>query len=614
MEILSHLKSDIVNVVKELYQYNLEKSQMILNPTKKEFEGDFTFVVFPLVKALSKNPVEIANTIGERLVENSSLVTDFNVIKGFLNIHLSESSWGKMLLEAMENNFKKPEKIGKKILVEFSSPNTNKPLHLGHLRNIFLGWSVAQLAEENGYDVVKTQIINDRGVAICKGMMAWKKTANGATPDINDIKADHFVGKYYVEFDKIFQNEYAQWQETEEAQKMYLAQPDKDIDKALFFKKFKNNYFNEISPLGKETKQMLLDWENGDEDTVSLWKMMNNWVYKGWDVTYDNLNVSFDDLYYESDTYLLGKSTVEKGLTEKVFYNKNDGSVWADLEPDGMDHKILLRSDGTSVYMTQDIGTAQKRNEDHGLDSMVYVVGDEQDYHFKALFAILNKLGEPYADQLHHLSYGMVDLPSGTMKTREGTVVDADELVDEVIKEARKSAEERGGLEGLSEEEKELIYEKIGLAALKYFIIKINPRKRMTFDPKESVDMQGTTGPYIQNAYVRVRSILRKAGEGFNGSFEGYSGLVNEFEKDLIQQMISYRELIHEAMAKYDPSLVANYAYALAKSYHRFYHECRILNAEKEETKQFRLVLSSTVADTLRKVMRLIGIDMPEYM
>jgi len=615
MNAIDKIRNEIKEVVSVLFQYELNDDHVILTQTKKEFEGDYTFVVFPLVKALSKSPQDIAETIGNYLVAQSENVTDFNVIKGFLNLNLENGIWNDLLKNALAADNGAGIGNGKKVLVEFASPNTNKPLHLGHIRNILLGWSMSQIAEANGFEVIKTQIVNDRGIAICKSMLAWKKLGEGTTPQTKGIKGDHFVGHFYVEFEKFFQNEYKDWQKSAEAKDVYTSESQAEEIEADFFKRYKNTYFNTFSDIGKETKTMLIDWENGDETTIALWKKMNGWVYEGFEETYTALGVSFDDIYYESDTYLLGKKAIEKGLDSNAFYAKEDGSVWVNLEPNGMDHKILLRSDGTSVYMTQDIGTAIKRNEDHHVDSMVYTVADEQDYHFKALFAILKNLGEPYADQLHHLSYGMVDLPSGKMKSREGTVVDADDLIAEVIEEARKSAEERGGLEGLSEIERNEVYKRIGIAALKYFIIKVNPRKRMTFDPKESVDMQGTTGPYIQNAYVRIKSILRKAGDDFKlDAFEQYDGQINEMEKDLLQQLHAYNELIVEAYLKYDPALIANYCYSLAKSYHRYYHEHTILKAESEALKKFRLNLSYAVANRLKKSMLLIGIEMPEHM
>ena len=614
MEVIKQLKASISECIEKVYGVSHDPDQLTLTQTKKEFDGSYTLVVFPLTKALKKAPPVIADEIGKALVESSELIDSYNVIQGFLNMVCSTKFWNAMMEELSQPL--KPLNIGngKKFMVEFSSPNTNKPLHLGHIRNILLGWSISQIGAEAGYDVIKVQIVNDRGIAICKSMLAWEMTGNGSTPESTNTKGDHFVGKFYVEFERLFQEEYKTWQGSEEAKEIFNNNKKGEEELDGFFKRYKNQYFNDFSSIGKKAKEMLLKWEAGDEDTVALWKKMNGWVYEGFDVTYKQLGVDFDQLYYESDTYLLGKSVVDQGLAEGLFYKKDDGSVWVDLEDVGMDHKLLLRSDGTSVYITQDIGTAKQRYKDHGMDSMTYVVADEQEYHFKALFATLNKLGESYADQLHHLSYGMVDLPSGKMKSREGTVVDADDLMDEVINEARQSAEERGGLEGLSEEERNDIYRKIGLSALKYFIIKVNPRKRMTFNPKESVDMQGTTGPYIQNAFVRIQSIFRKLdGSKPTGGYS-YPGSIEEVESELMIQLAGYKEVIAEAMEKYDPSLIANYAYALAKSYHRFYHECRILSVEDQALKAFRLGLSDAAARTIQKSMMLLGIEMPDYM
>jgi len=487
---LTNLQQEIKSGIKTVFDYDITDSQLIVSPTKKEFDGEYTFVVFPLVKVLKSNPIEIGNKLGEYLKENASTITDFNVVKGFLNLSLSDDYWLGVLNEVAKENHGQLATNGQKFMIEYASPNTNKPLHLGHIRNILLGWSMGQIAAANGYELIKTQIVNDRGIAVCKSMIAWQKFGEGKTPESTGTKGDHFVGKYYVRFEKEFQKEYKAWQETSEGEKVFTELGKDGVSKEVFFKGYKNKYFNEYSSIGKETKDMLLQWEAGDEAVVSLWKRMNGWVYEGFDETYKALGVDFDYSSYESETYLLGKEFVQQGLNDGTFYQKEDGSIWANLEDAKMDHKIVLRSDGTSVYVTQDLGTAHMRYEKHQMDHLVYVVADEQDYHFKVLFEILKRLGEPYADNLHHLSYGMVDLPSGKMKSREGTVVDADDLVKEVISEASQSASERGGLEGLSKAEQDDIFRKVGLAALKYFIIKVNPKKRMTFDPKESVDMQ----------------------------------------------------------------------------------------------------------------------------
>jgi len=615
MATLSYITSDIQAAVREKYGHELDVNDIILSPTKKEFEGDYTFVVFPLVKVLKFSPAQIAEELGQCIKANSRFVEDYNVVKGFLNLQLNQAFWQQCFEELSDEKFGQAGRNGKKMMVEFSSPNTNKPLHLGHIRNIFLGWSVAQIAETRGYEVVKTQVINDRGIAVCKSMMAWKLFSGGATPESQGMKGDHFVGDYYVKFDKALQKEYAEWQDSGEADAQYDARHKDEESREAFFKRFKNDYFNLYSPIGRETKEMLLKWEEGDEETVALWKKMNNWVYSGFDKTYEALGVHFDSINYESETYLLGKESVNKGLSDGIFYRQEDGSVWVDLEDVGMDKKILLRSDGTSVYMTQDIGTAQMRYEEHAMDSMVYVVGNEQDYHFKVLFEILKRLGEPYADRLYHLSYGMVDLPSGKMKSREGTVVDADDLIKEVIDEARIASKERGAVSHLEAYKQEDIFRKIGLAALKYFIIKVNARKRMVFDPKESVDMQGTTGPYIQNAFVRIQSVLRKASQAEAVDMEGSNIYIyNEAEKELISQMIGFPEVLDEALRQYDPSHIANYAYGLAKSFHRFYHDHVIYDPENPDQSASRLELVKRISLIIEKAMSTLGIEMPDYM
>ena len=615
MATLSYITSDIQAAVREKYGHELDVNDIILSPTKKEFEGDYTFVVFPLVKVLKFSPAQIAEELGQCIKANSRFVEDYNVVKGFLNLQLNQAFWQQCFEELSDEKFGQAGRNGKKMMVEFSSPNTNKPLHLGHIRNILLGWSVAQIAETRGYEVVKTQVINDRGIAVCKSMMAWKLFSGGATPESQGMKGDHFVGDYYVKFDKALQKEYAEWLDSGEADAQFDARHKDEESREAFFKRFKNDYFNLYSPIGRETKEMLLKWEEGDEETVALWKKMNNWVYSGFDKTYEALGVHFDSINYESETYLLGKESVNKGLSDGIFYRQEDGSVWVDLEDVGMDKKILLRSDGTSVYMTQDIGTAQMRYEEHAMDSMVYVVGNEQDYHFKVLFEILKRLGEPYADRLYHLSYGMVDLPSGKMKSREGTVVDADDLIKEVIDEARIASKERGAVSHLEAYKQEDIFRKIGLAALKYFIIKVNARKRMVFNPKESVDMQGTTGPYIQNAFVRIQSVLRKASQAEAVDMEGSNIYIyNEAEKELISQMIGFPEVLDEALRQYDPSHIANYAYGLAKSFHRFYHYHVIYDPENPDQSASRLELVKRISLIIEKAMSTLGIEMPDYM
>ncbi len=614
LKLKQDLKKSVHNAFPTARGIEMEDSAIIINPTKKEFDGDYTFVVFPLVKALRNSPQNIADAIGKEIVSFSEYVVDYNVVQGFLNLSLSSKYWQELLQEVADEQFGVKPSVGQKMMVEFSSPNTNKPLHLGHIRNILLGWSMSQIAEANGFDVIKSQIINDRGIAVCKSMMSWQMFANGATPQSENIKGDHFVGGYYVKFEQAFQEEYRAWQ-VGDGQAVLNEHKKENEDADAFFKRYKNTYFNEYSVIGVKTKEMLLKWEASDPEVKALWEKMNGWVYEGFEETYKALGVTFDSINYESETYLLGKETVEKGIESGIFYKKDDGSVWIDLEDAGMDHKIVLRSDGTSVYMTQDLGTAQMRYAEHGIDSMVYTVADEQDYHFKVLFEILKRLGEPYADKLFHLSYGMVDLTTGKMKSREGTVVDADDLVADVAQAAKDSSTERGGLEGMSEEEKDAIYHKIGLAALKYFIIKINPRKRMTFDPNASVDMQGTTGPYIQNAYVRIQSVLRKVKQaGFEQvPFEGQISY-ETLDRELLVMMASYPIVLEEALEKYDPSVVASFCYNLAKNFHRYYHDNVILDAENAVVSSYRIYLATSIAQILKKGMKLLGIEMPDYM
>jgi arginyl-tRNA synthetase len=615
MKFLDEIRQSFLQAIRSCYEITWKEDQVLMNETRKEFQGDYTIVIFPLVSQLRKSPVEIGNTLGQWLIEHQTYIVGFETVQGFLNLTLSDEFWLQQLTTMVQTDkYGWQPPAGKKVLVEYSSPNTNKPLHLGHVRNILLGWSCANILEANGYEVIRTQVINDRGIAICKSMLAWKKFGQGATPASTGTKGDHFVGDYYVLFEEAFKKEYISFQESDAGKILFRSQAKSDQDEAAFFAAYKNKYFNENSALGSEARKMLLDWEARDAETLSLWQIMNGWVYDGFRETYKKLGVQFDCEYYESDTYLLGKSAVEDGLQKGVFYKEEDGSVWVNLEDAGMDRKIVLRSDGTSVYVTQDIGTAQQRYADFGIDKMVYTVADEQDYHFKVLFEILKRLGEPYADGLHHLSYGMVELPTGRMKSREGTVVDADDLVEEVISEARTLAAERGEITALPQPEQELILRQIGLGALKFFMIKVSPQKKMIFDPRESVDMQGQTGPYIQNAYVRIRSLLRKAGsETAPDKFHEYSGLVEQ-EKALMQHLLAFPLVVREAGQKYDPSGVANFAYALAKDFHRFYHDVRILQAESEAARNFRLALSQQSGLVLQSAFALLGIDMPERM
>lgn len=612
MTLLENIEKGIKAGLSHLYGFEVTQQPILITPTKKEFEGDFTVVVFPFSGALKTKPEELGAALGQYLLDQDNAFADFNVIKGFLNLTLSNEAV-KNLLEShiMAPNFGTFPANGQTVLVESSSPNTNKPLHLGHIRNILLGWSVYKIMQAAGYEVKRVQIINDRGIAICKSMLAWQLFAEGATPASTGIKSDHFVGQYYVRFEREFSEEYQQWIESDAGQQIFQQRKEADESPVAFKSRFKNEYFNQFSSLGAQAKQMLLQWEDGDADTIELWKKMNHWVYEGFDVTYQRLGVAYDKLYYESDTYLLGKKTVEEGLTQDVFYQKEDGSVWVDLTDEGLDQKLLLRSDGTSVYMTQDLGTALLRNEDFAPNKMVYIVADEQNYHFDTLFKILKKLKAPFSEGLYHLNYGMIDLPTGKMKSREGKVVDADELMDEVITAATANSLERGSLDDLSEDAQKEIFTKIGLAALKFFIIKVNPKKRMIFNPEESVDLQGQTGPYVQNAYVRIQSVLKRNKElDYSNNYLD----INEIERGLILSMSQYPGLVQSAAAEMDPSLIANYCYQLAKQYHRFYHDCPILNAESEDAKRFRLQLSSSVAAVLSAGMDLLGIEMPEKM
>lgn len=615
MPILVELTALFVQGMKELYDIEISVDSVQLSTTRREFEGDYTIILFPYLRGAKKKPEALGAEIGDYLRAHHSSVVGHNTIKGFLNVSLSHRYWKDYLLSAVNDEaFGTYPSNGKTVMVEFASPNTNKPLHLGHIRNILLGWSTSQILKAAGYRVLNTQIINDRGIAVCKSMLAWQLYGDGATPESTGVKGDHLVGQYYVAFDKAYKAEYESWQSTDQASGVYEELHREKEQKADFYKRYKNDYFNTYSSLGSQAKEMLLKWEAGDADVVALWKTMNGWVYQGFDKTYEALGVSFDKLYYESDTYLLGKASVDRGLQQGIFYSKEDGSAWIDLTDAGMDEKIVLRSDGTAVYMTQDIGTAQVRNRDYGIDKMVYVVGNEQDYHFKVLFEIMKRLEEPFAAGLYHLSYGMVDLPSGRMKSREGTVVDADDLVREVIDAAAESTKERGEIESLPAAERVELHRVLGLAALKFFILKVQPQKGMTFDPHASVDMQGQTGPYIQNAYVRIQSMMRKAGSvDTRAAAPSYIDL-HELEVHLLRDVAEYPQLVLHAAEGYDPALLANYCYGLAKDFHRYYHDVRILSAETDDAKLLRLQLCQLVAKTLQQGMCLLGIDMPQRM
>jgi len=595
----------IQQAVQQLFDLTIDKVEF--QATRRDFEGDVTMVVFPLVKQLKGpeampngaklNPAEIGNKIGEYLVENVDLVTKFNVVQGFLNIVISDSYYSQFFNAILDNKtfgYQSTNTDAKAVMVEYASPNTNKPLHLGHVRNVLLGYSVAQILKAAGKKVYKTQVINDRGIHICKSMLAWEKFGNNATPESTGLKGDKLVGNYYVEFDKA-----------------YKAEINQLIEKGLTEDEAKKQ-----APLILEAQEMLRKWEAGDEHVVNLWKKMNSWVYEGFEATYKNIGVDFDCNYYESNTYLLGKDVVDEGLAKGIFYKKEDGSVWIDLTADGLDEKLVLRSDGTSVYITQDIGTAIQRVKDFpDVGGMVYTVGNEQDYHFKVLFLILKKLGYDWAEHLFHLSYGMVDLPSGKMKSREGTVVDADDLMSDMTVTAREISEELGKLEGLSEEEKNTLYQTIGLGALKYYILKVDPKKRILFDPKESVDFAGNTGPFIQYTYARIQSILRKADFDYSAVIlSGSEVSLHEKEKGLIKILAQFPEVIQQAAKTYSPALIANYTYDLVKEYNSFYQSVSILGETDENKKVFRVQLSAKVGQTIKNAFALLGIDVPNRM
>ena len=616
MTIIETLQKAVAQSIQDLYGATEEASHLQISPTRAEFTGDFTLVVFPFVKIAKKSPDACAEEVGAYLQAQVPEVEGFNVIKGFLNLELHPSFWQDFLKNMLaDQGFGRQPRRNQKVMVEYSSPNTNKPLHLGHVRNCLLGWSCSQILDAAGYDVVKVQIVNDRGVAICKSMLAWQKFGEGKTPESSGTKGDHLVGQFYVLFEHKTKEEFAVWQSSEEAQALFEAGKKADQSEDDFFKNYKNKWFNDHSQLGAEVREMLLRWEAGDPETITLWKKMNGWVYDGFAVTYDRLGVAFDKLYYESDTYKLGKDIVEDGLQKKVFYKKEDGSVWVDLSDAGYDEKVVLRADGTSVYITQDLGTARMRYQDFGCERMLYVVADEQNYHFAVLFEVLRRLEEPYAQGLHHLVYGLVELPTGRMKTREGTVVDADVLMDEVIEIAREQTSEFGTLDTLPEAEREEILRKIGLGALKFFMIKVNPKKRMIFNPEESVDLQGQTGPYIQYSCVRINSLLQrteKEGLDISPAFS-YSSFESA-ELELLKALHEFPNTVLTAAAEYDPSHVANFCYNLAKSYHRFWHDLPIFNAEDPVARAFRLELSRAVARVLTTGMALLGIEMPERM
>lgn len=586
------LTPSIEKAVQTVFGIAIDKVEF--QATRKEFEGDITMVIFPLLKVIKGSPIEIGTKIGDYLVANVSEVARYNVVSGFLNIVISDAYYLNFFNDIKENSkfgFVTPKANEKAVMVEYSSPNTNKPLHLGHVRNNLLGYSVAEIIKASGKKVYKTQIINDRGIHICKSMLAWQKFGNGATPESTGLKGDKLVGNYYVAFDKAYKEQIAN-----------VMAAGKTEDEA-----------KKQAPIIIEAQEMLLKWEAGDAEVMALWKMMNQWVYDGFEATYKNMGVDFDKYYYESNTYLLGKDVVQIGLEKGIFEKDPDGSVWIDLTEDGLDRKIVLRSDGTAVYMTQDIGTAIQRVKDFpDVGGMVYTVGNEQDYHFKVLFLILKKLGFDWAKNLFHLSYGMVDLPSGKMKSREGTVVDADDLMNEMTETAQKISEELGKLEGYSDAEKAKLYQTIGLGALKYYILKVDPKKRILFNPEESVDFAGNTGPFIQYTYARIQSIIRKA--NFDFSANANINSLHEKEKELLKQIALFPEVIQNAAQNHSPALVANYTYDLVKEYNSFYQAVPILGTNNQEEKTFRVQLSKKVAETISNAFQLLGIDVPERM
>ena len=584
------LESQISEAISNLYNYKAVSIQ--LQKTRSEFEGDFTVVVFPLLKITKQNPEKTAEEIGSYLIQTISFISKYNVVKGFLNLSISANFWIDKFYEIYsEENFgiTKAEKNSPVFLVEFSSPNTNKPIHLGHLRNNFLGFSLAKILSANGKKVKKVQIINDRGIHICKSMVAWLEFGNGETPKSSGIKGDHLVGKYYVKFDEQYRKEVSalikQGSNEEEAKK--------------------------ASDILKKAQQMLVKWEDGDSKIIDLWKTMNGWVYEGFDITYKNIGVDFDKNYYESDTYLLGKEIVDIGIKKNVFYKKEDGSVWIDLSDEGLDEKVILRADGTTVYMTQDIGTALQRQQDFSFSNMIYTVANEQDYHFKVLFLILKKLGYSWANNCYHLSYGMVDLPTGKMKSREGTVVDADEFLNEMINTAKSISKELGKLEDMSAKKAEELYSTIGLGALKYFMLKVDPKKRMLFDPNESVDFNGNTGPFIQYTFARIQSLLRNHSAAFTLP-KNIS--LNSKERDILKCLLDFPDIINEAASTYSPAVVANYVYNLVKSFNHYYQHTPILKADGEDLIRFRLALSKKVGEVIKNAMDLLGISVPDRM
>ena len=605
MNIAGEISSSVIKAVKELYGADITENMVQLQKTKREFEGSLTLVVFPFLKISRQKPEATAEAIGNWLVENCEHVERFNVVKGFLNLVLAQQSWIKLLNAISADEHYGERKAGADaplVMIEYSSPNTNKPLHLGHVRNNLLGWSLAQIMEANGNRVVKTNIVNDRGIHICKSMLAWLKWGNGETPETSGKKGDHLIGDYYVAFDKHYREEVKELEAKFKAEGM----TDEEAEKKA----------KDEAPLIKEAHDMLVKWEANDPEVRALWEKMNSWVYAGFDETYKALGVDFDKIYYESQTYLKGKAKVEEGLEKGLFFRKDDNSVWADLSDEGLDQKLLLRSDGTSVYMTQDIGTAEMRFNDYPIDKMIYVVGNEQNYHFQVLSILLDRLGFKWGKELVHFSYGMVELPNGKMKSREGTVVDADDLIAAMIDDARRTSEELGKFADMSDEERAEVSRMVGMGALKYFILKVDARKNMLFNPEESIDFNGNTGPFIQYTYARIRSILRKAEAQGIAVPKAFSGNVNLSvkETELIQKMNEYEAAVRQAGIDYSPSGIANYCYELTKEFNQFYHDFSILGADTDDEKALRLLIAKNVAKTLKNGMRLLGIEMPERM
>jgi len=596
MSIVKSIQQSVIKSLSELYSQSFTEKDFQINQTKPEFEGDYTVVLFSLVKSLKQSPDAIGNALGNDLIKNNpDLFTNYNIIKGFLNFSIADNFWISLLQKNHADIcYGKKEMNGKKVMVEYSSPNTNKPLHLGHLRNNFLGWSVSEILKANGYEVIKSAIVNDRGIHICKSMIAWQLFANGATPESTNTKGDHFVGEYYVKFNDEYKLQ---------VEKLISEGVDKDTAE-------------KEAPIMKATQQMLLDWEEGKPEVIELWKKMNQWVYSGFSVTYKRIGSDFDTTYYESNTYLLGKDIVQQGLDKKVFFQKEDGSIWIDLTADGLDEKLVQRKDGTSVYITQDIGLAQQKYEQYKIDQSIYVIGNEQNYHMKVLQLICKKLGMPNAEGIYHLSYGMVELTTGKMKSREGTVVDADDLVDEMVATSKQHTEELGKVKDFNEPELKELYDTLALGAMKFYLLRVDPKKTMVFNPEDSIDFHGFTGPFVQYTHARIKSILKKVGEGsliVDGSPLAIANLL-PLEKELIVELEQYPAAIEQACEEHNPSVIANYVFHLAKTFNSFYSEHSVANAESASKKQLRMQLATMTANVIKSGMELLGINVPERM